>query len=388
MMMLLAGCTDYGAQVRDGDDEKTYNLLEDGVEFEMVSQLSGTCWLCASSCAMSTGNRLNHGGNIVLDQYELLDEIYSDDKDEGVFLATGVDKKKFGGLAISVINQLSRGFGNGLVLDDSIDANEWTDNEIKMGIREHGALYVGIPDSKIGRYGGVVTMNYPDAEPGEFDHSIAVIGWDDDFPKENFMTQASKNGAWITYNSNYPGEYYYVSYDTPFDRLYDTPCFMSVTDEYSQVLSYDCGHWMTDPVSTGDETTTANFFTGKGKLSAVGTYVLANDTDLNIQIMTPDCKECLYSQKYHADLKGYHVFKLDTPMDVRAYVIAVTYSTGAPVEGESIVYDSTARVDIVSEMGQSYILVNDEWLDMSEQTTWDKVGCVTNNACIRALYTE
>ena len=45
MMLLLAGCTDYGAQVRDGDDEKTYNLLEDGVEFEMVSQLSGTCWL-------------------------------------------------------------------------------------------------------------------------------------------------------------------------------------------------------------------------------------------------------------------------------------------------------------------------------------------------------
>ena len=75
MMMLLAGCTDYGAQVRDDDDEKTYNLLEDGVEFEMVSQLSGTCWLCASSCAMSTGNQLNHGGNIVLDQYELLDEI-------------------------------------------------------------------------------------------------------------------------------------------------------------------------------------------------------------------------------------------------------------------------------------------------------------------------
>ncbi len=25
LMILLAGCTDYGAQVTDGDDEKTYN---------------------------------------------------------------------------------------------------------------------------------------------------------------------------------------------------------------------------------------------------------------------------------------------------------------------------------------------------------------------------
>ena len=31
-----------------------YNLLNDGIEFKLVGQISGTCWACAASCAVQT----------------------------------------------------------------------------------------------------------------------------------------------------------------------------------------------------------------------------------------------------------------------------------------------------------------------------------------------
>ena len=80
------------------------------------------------------------------------------------------------------------------------------------------------------------------------------------------------------------------------------------------------------------------------------------------------------------------MFELKEPMEVDEYAIAVTYPAGAPVEGMSMELDRSLRVDIVSEKGQSYIRIGDAWLDMSEASTGDRLGCVTNNACIRALY--
>lgn len=370
--------------------EGYYNLLEDGVDFELVSQLSGTCWICAASCAMTTGGQIKHDKKMVFDQIALLREIYDDDKEEGVFLSEGTDKAKYGGAAIFVMNELSQGFGDGLTVDSAISAQNWTIDEVKDGIRKYGSLYIGIPDtdSYKGNHDHYYTMNNPNPGISDFDHSIAVLGWDDDFPKEYFNVEASRNGAWITYNSNYPLDYIYVSYDTPFDQLYDTPFFLSVTDIYPKVLSHDCGCWKKDPVITGNMTTTANVFNEKGTLAAVGTYVLEDDQDLIIQILSPDLTECLYSQESHADRTGYHVFELDTPVDVEKYAIAVSYPKGASVEGESLDIDNVTHIGITSKPGQSYIQIDGNWLDMSDKSTWDRIGCITNNACIKALYAK
>lgn len=121
-------------------------------------------------------------------------------------------------------------------------------------------------------------------------------------------------------------------------------------------------------------------------MKAVGTYSLSDDQDITIQIMTPDLTECLYSQECHADLTGYYVFNLEEPLEVDEYAIAVTYSKGASVEGESTDWGNGLTIKIQSESGRSFVQVDGNWLDMSEETTWDKLGYVTNNACIRALY--
>ena len=365
-------------------DDGYYCLLEDGVEYELRNQVAGTCWVCASSCAMITGYQLKHEGTIgPFNQLDIVEVVYDEDESGGVYNGG----KDTGGLGIFVINELSRGFGDGYVLDGAIQASGRSMEEIKEGIQKYGALYIGIPDTRksvIRQTDGYTCLNWPDAEPENYDHSIAVIGWDDHFPKEYFAEEASRDGAWITYNSNRAGDYYYVSYDTPFDQVNDPPCFMSVTDEYSKVVTHDGGRWTPDTAGEG-QTKAANVFKEEGTLAAVGTYITKDDADLTIEIMTPDLKQVLYTEEVHADYAGYAVFPLTTPLEVTEYAIAVTYPDGVPVEGETF-DEGWVYVKAFSNEGESFILIEDEWLDLSLDSTRDKIGFVTNNACIRALY--
>ena len=137
------------------------------------------------------GNRKQVTPLLVFDQFDLLNEIYGEDKAEGVFTAAGTDKKKIGGFGGFVVNELSRGFGDGLAIDGTVDMKDRSMEEVKEGIRRYGALYIGAPDAKKGYHDGYYTMNFPDARPAEYDHSIAVLGWDDHFPREDFQIEAS-----------------------------------------------------------------------------------------------------------------------------------------------------------------------------------------------------
>ena len=361
-----------------------YCLLEDGVNFALRGQVGGTCWLYSAVCAMVTAYQVKNGSPIdQFDAHALVWDVFDEDENGGV---EGAGEES-GGVSFFVINELSQGFGDGYVLDGAIEALNWSIEEYKEGIQKYGALYIGIPDTRksvIKTTDGYTCLNWPDPGEDDYDHSIAVIGWDDHFPKEYFADEATRDGAWITYNSNRAGIYYYVSYDTPFDQLNDPPHFMSVSDEYAKVLTHDSGKW-TENVAGEGEITTANVFKESGTLTAVGTFIPENDSDLTIRILTPDLKEVLHSEEVHADYAGYGVFKLDTPLEVEEYAISVTYPDGAPVEGESGDYGWMC-IRTFSNEGESFILQDGDWLDLSLESTWDKIGFVTNNACIRALY--
>ena len=85
---------------------------------------------------------------------------------------------------------------------------------------------------------------------------------------------------------------------------------------------------------------------------------------------------------------AYYVIAPNQPQEVDEYAIAITYPKVASVEGESKELAQFLNVVTVCENGQSFVQIDDTWLDMSEASTNERCGRVTGNACIRALYTK
>ncbi|WP_295091816.1 lectin like domain-containing protein [Ruminococcus sp.] len=361
-----------------------YNIKDEMTEFEMKSQEGGTCWLYAAAASIETSYFKENGNYISIDPMKLLDSTYLDEKDEGFFVKDGIDAKEFGGSQPIVTFRLSGGFDD-LVLDSSVFLDKNDKEAIKENIRKRGGVAIGILDndeSKKGWFGTYRTINYK--KDDNFDHDVTIIGYDDHFPKEYFKEPASEDGAWITYNSSLgSAALYYISYSAPLEYAISH----SITDKYGEVLSYDAGTEEDRYVRTGNSTKTANIFHKAGKLAAVGTYNDFDEQDIKIEIFNADIQKLLYSQDAKLDYHGYHTIELDTTLDVTDYAVVITYTKGAPVEGEDADYGEL-EYKTVSEKGQSFVYIDNSWKDMTDSDIKDvlKIDFKPNNCCIKAIY--
>ena len=343
-------------------DDGYYNLADELTYLKMPLQTSGTCWLHAARASIETAYEKSTGKEIKLTIDELLEDIYGSEKQDGIFIKEGIARDAIGGYQGFVTERLSRDCKYGVTLDSSMLIDPSDREAVKNAVKTRGGVAVSICEKNVnnGTFGKYVTLNYD--QPEEYDHYVTIIGWDDHFPKEYFKLPAAEDGAWITYNSNVAsGTYYYISYCSPIDHMVSH----TVSDEYSEVLSYDAGNEIDAYITTGDSARAANVFHKKGKLAAVGTFNDFDSQDIKIEIMSADFKDLLYSQDASLDWHGYQTVKLTTPVDVEDFAVVITYSKGAPVEGESI--DTAAACYKTSiEKGQSFVFVDGKWKDMSD----------------------
>ncbi|WP_298528140.1 lectin like domain-containing protein [uncultured Ruminococcus sp.] len=372
--------------------EGYYCILDEMPDFKLEIQEYGTCWLYAASASMRTAAFKETGKNYPVVPMELLDNIYGDDKEEGFFVKEGENEKEIGGWQWMVTEKLTSGFGD-LTIDSSVILDQTDREAIKANLRERGAVAIGTHDtdeSKKGRFGEYYTMN--DTTSEDFDHDVTIIGYDDHFPKDYFYEPASEDGAWVVYNSALDsGNLYYISYCT--DMQYAIS--HKATDKYSEVLSYDAGNEQDRYIKTGDSTKTANVFHKSGKLAAVGTYNDFDKQDIRIEIYDSGFNDLLYSQDAVLGYHGYHTVDLDTPVDVNDFAVAITYSKGAPVEGETIDYGATDYVT-KAESGQSYVRISctdgqvDDWKDLTDSgiKQFLNIDFEPGNCCIKALFAK
>ena len=362
-----------------------YNLMDELKLFEMKTQQAGTCWLYAGRASMQTSYEKQTGKELKMEIYDMLDAIYRDNKQEGFFVNSGVDKGEVGGWQSMITDTLSRGYKDGITLEGSVIIDPTDREAIKNAIKTRGGIAAEVCDKNVGRkyFGKYLTVNY--AESDSYDHDLTLIGWDDHFPKDYFADPAKQDGAWIAYNSNIGSHFYYISYDSPFGYTISH----TVSDKYSQVLSYDAGNEMDRYVKTGDSTKVANVFHNAGKLAAVGTFNDFDKQSIKIEIMSADFKNVLYTQDAVLDYHGYHTVELTKPVEVSDFAVVVTYEKGAPVEGESI-ENGDGMYKTVSEKGQSFVFAGGTWKDLSDADakTVLKTDFAPGNACIKALFVK
>lgn len=157
-------------------------------------------------------------------------------------------------------------------------------------------------------------------------HSVAIVGWDDNFPRENFLIAPENDGAWLIRNSwgtSYGDEgYMWISYD---DKSLSDFAVYELGDRNNYDTNYQHDTFkstQTFSADTDDNTGTyiANVFTAEKDqyIDAISTYFVASGTQYSITVYTgltdpsdPDSGTPSAVTFGTADVTGYRTISLD-----------------------------------------------------------------------------
>ena len=232
--------------------------------------------------------------------------------------------------------------------------------------------------------GNGTTYYRPDAGyPSRGGHAVTLVGWDDAFPKEEFVATPPGDGAFILKNSWGTGfgedGYFYISY---YDRSLDTSesaVFTGVpADVERHIYQYD-PLGMTTAIGTGEDTTYygANVFTAENyeALSDVSFSTIEPETEYTVAIFTNvttppgDAAPVAWTSGTCA-LPGYHTCSLPDavplmPGEVFSVVLKVSSPTASyPLGVEKPIEDYSSRA--TANPGESYVSADgDAWEDLT-----------------------
>lgn len=127
-------------------------------------------------------------------------------------------------------------------------------NQVKQEIMEHGAAGIGFYFSMGGEFdqraiyqGRTVATYYCDRSGYLYvpNHAAVIVGWDDDFPADNFKNKPKENGAWLVRNSwsettaDDLYSYFWLSYE---DKSLESNAWImdfEPADNYDYIYQYD-----------------------------------------------------------------------------------------------------------------------------------------------------
>lgn len=312
-----------------------YNLAENGFVTDVKNQQdSGNCWAFAALASLETCvlKASNKTFNFSVENMKNLIEMYSAygwkmETNEG-----GYNGMPMGYLAswLGPVNATLDPFDDKGTLSPLLDSEmhiqniyvlpartSYTDNDaIKEAILKYGGLYASYYHSA--GYLNSKTNAYYDPYTGNGNHAITVVGWDDDYSKNNFYTAPAGDGAFIVKNSwgSSWGDngYFYISY---YDRVLfavnkDNQAFTYILNDivrYTKNYQYDVAG-MTDYLITGKKTVWyQNIYnaTGNEVIAAVSTF-FNTTVDYEISIYVNDVLQLTQNGRHEGS--GYYTIPL------------------------------------------------------------------------------
>ncbi len=262
--------------------------------------------------------------------------------------------------------------------------------EVKNAIVQWGGVAAGYLHSSV--YYNEGTGAYSSPKTGG-NHAVAIVGWDDNYKKENFSSASNvkKDGAWIAKNSW--GEewgdkgYFYLSYE---DKSVGNMVAYQLQSPstYQHNYQYD-GSAVTGYMEKLDYgTKVANIFRAKGSksgmdeiISAVGLNLWETDVNYSVQIyrnLKDLSNPCSGTKVFATEKKGKTnaagIFTIELGQEVTVangeyYSVVITLkkpggtSVGIEYSSDSI---SWFGIQAQIDQNQSFVYENGRWMDVAK----------------------
>lgn len=224
-------------------------------------------------------------------------------------------------------------------------------------------------------------------------HDVMIIGWDDNYSKDNFSVKPEGDGAFICQNSwgtgfGDEGIFYISYYDTNIGVHNVVYTGIEETDNYDSIYQSDLCGWVGQLGFNKESIYGANVFEAEKaqKLKAAGFYATGKDTEYEVYVVRNFTDESSFERKEKVasgklDNAGYYTIPFSKNIPVKEgerFSIVVYLKTPDAVHPMAIEYKAdatTAKVDLSD--GEGYISTNG--------SVWENVEDTQEcNLCIKA----
>lgn len=381
-----------------------YDYREEGRSVPVRDQGQyGTCWAFASLTALETSLMPEHLYDFSRDHLN-----FHNDYQMGL---------EEGGSYIMSVSYLTS--WNGPVLEED---DPYGDNESPEGLEPVCHIQeVRMPGDKdfdairqtVYLYGGVESSLYMDfSNPGqdsafynrqnssycytgdaEPNHDVVIIGWDDDYPAENFNVCPEDDGAFICQNSwgtefGDEGIFYVSYYDVNIGTYNVAYTKTEAGDNYDVLYQSDLLGWCGQLGYNSEKAFFANVYQADGdqELRAAGFYATGADTEYRLAVIPDfqgpqDLREAEFLQSGYLQYAGYYTIEFDTPVPVKegerfAVLVQIrTPDSQYPIAVEFASDDLAEKITL--EDGEGYISADGGMF-------WERVETAQNsNLCLK-----
>ena len=263
---------------------------------------------------------------------------------------------------------------------------------IKEAVYKYGSVYygflfdIGYLNSVNYNYNGSFTNNISG-------HAVSIIGWDDNYSRENFNVKPENDGAWIVKNSwgstSQNDGYWYISYENNKNTKNYTTFFTFIlndTNRYNHNYQYDIAY--TDYKNNSENIYYSNNFTSSQNevLSAVSTYFISSNIIYEILIKVNNT--VIHTQYGFMENVGYYTIPLTRQLSLnkndKFEIVFHLYSNNGEVYAP-FCNDKDITHILYPSNSSRYSWDNDEWWSLNNGVFCIKAFTLLNKTEINII---
>lgn len=271
---------------------------------------------------------------------------------------------------------------------------------IKEAVFKYGGVQTSIYSSlqnstSSSRYYNKSTNSYCYIGTAKPNHEVVIIGWDDNYSKDNFSIPIEDDGAFICQNSwgeNFgdKGIFYVSYYDTNIGTHNVVYTRVDDTDNYDNIYQSDLCGWVGKMGYDKESMYGANVFTAEKDEDVVAAafYATAPDTEYKVYVVDKFSNEKSFEDKILVaegtlEDAGYYTIDFEKDIAVKAgqkYAVVIYVYTPGATHPMAIEYDSGDKFldTVILDDGEGYIsYAGNKFINVKE-----KQDC---NLCIKAF---